>query len=62
MLDLVALATVADVAPLRGENRVMVRLGLARLAETDTVGLRSLIRAARLDGTPLTAGRIGGGC
>ena len=59
MLDLVALATVADVAPLRGENRVMVRLGLARLTETDNIGLRSLIRAARLDGKPLTAGRIG---
>ena len=59
MLDLVALATIADVAPLRGENRVFVRLGLKRLADTRNLGLKSLIRAARLDGKPLTAGRVG---
>ena len=59
MLDLVALATVADVAPLRGENRVFVRYGLKVLADTQNVGLRALIRAAGLSGKPLTAGRIG---
>ncbi|MDE3054048.1 MAG: single-stranded-DNA-specific exonuclease RecJ [Gemmatimonadota bacterium] len=59
MLDLVALATVADIAPLRGENRVMVRYGLRLLSETRNVGLRALIRAAGLDRKPLTAGRVG---
>ncbi len=59
MLDLVALATVADVAALRGENRVFVRLGLKRMQESPNRGLAALIRAARLDGKPLTAGRIG---
>jgi single-stranded-DNA-specific exonuclease len=59
MLDLVALATVADIAPLRGENRVFVRYGLRMLAETDNIGLRALIRAAGLEGKALTAGRIG---
>ncbi|HEU4989901.1 MAG TPA: single-stranded-DNA-specific exonuclease RecJ, partial [Gemmatimonadaceae bacterium] len=59
MLDLVALATVADIAPLRGENRVFVRYGLRMLAETRNVGLRALIRAAGLDRKPLTAGRVG---
>ncbi len=59
MLDLVALATIADIAPLRGENRVMVRYGLRMLAETRNIGLRALIRAAGLDGKPLTAGRVG---
>ena len=59
MLDLVALATVADVAPLRGENRVFVRLGLKQMMESPNRGLAALIRAARLDGKPLTAGRIG---
>jgi single-stranded-DNA-specific exonuclease len=59
MLDLVALATVADVAPLRGENRVFVRYGLKMLAETENIGMRALIRAAGLSGKPLTAGRIG---
>ena len=59
MLDLVALATVADVAPLRGENRVFVRYGLRMLAETRNTGLRALIRAAGLEGKALTAGRLG---
>jgi single-stranded-DNA-specific exonuclease len=59
MLDLVALATVADVAPLRGENRVFVRYGLKMLSETRNIGLRALIRAAGLDGKALTAGRLG---
>jgi single-stranded-DNA-specific exonuclease len=59
MMDLVALATVADVAPLRGENRVFVRYGLKMLSETRNVGMRALIRAAGLDGKQLTAGRIG---
>ena len=59
MLDLVALATIADIAPLRGENRVFARYGLRMLSETKNVGLRALIRAAGLDGKPLTAGRVG---
>ena len=59
MLDLVALATVADVAPLRGENRVFVRWGLKMLAETRNIGMRALLRASGLDGRELTAGRIG---
>ena len=59
MLDLVALATIADIAPLRGENRIMVRYGLKMLAQTRNVGLRALIRAAGLDGKALNAGRVG---
>lgn len=59
MLDLVALATIADIAPLRGENRVFARYGLKMLAETKNLGLRALIRSAGLDNKPLTAGRVG---
>ena len=59
MLDLVALATIADVAPLRGENRVFVRYGLKMLADTRNIGMRALLRASGLDGKQLTAGRIG---
>lgn len=59
MLDLVALATVADVAALRGENRVFVRYGMKMIADTENVGLRALLRASGMDGKPLTAGRIG---
>jgi single-stranded-DNA-specific exonuclease len=59
MLDLVALATIADIAPLRGENRVFARYGLKMLAETKNLGLRALIRATGLDNKVLTAGRVG---
>ena len=59
MLDLVALATIADVAPLRGENRIFARYGLRLMAETPHQGLRALMRASGVDGKTLTAGRIG---
>jgi single-stranded-DNA-specific exonuclease len=59
MLDLVAFATIADVAPLKGENRVLARYGLKVLNDTSNPGLRALRRAAGLDGRPITAGRIG---
>jgi len=59
MLDLVALATIADVAPLKGENRVLVRYGLRMLAETRNIGLRAMIRAAGLQNKLMTAGRVG---
>lgn len=59
MIDLVGLATIADVAPLRGENRVLAKHGLRVLNETKNVGLRAMIRAAGLDRKPITAGRVG---
>jgi single-stranded-DNA-specific exonuclease len=59
MLDLVALATIADVAPLRGENRIFARYGLKLMAESPHQGLRALMRASGVDGKPLTAGRVG---
>lgn len=59
MLDLVALATVADVAPLRGENRVLVRRGLALLGDSKCAGIRALVRSAGLEGKEITAGRVG---
>jgi single-stranded-DNA-specific exonuclease len=48
-LDLVALATIADVVPLLGENRTLVRRGLRALAGTDKPGLRALMAVARVD-------------
>ena len=59
MLDLVALATIADVAPLRGENRVLAIYGLKLLSDSKSVGIRSLVRAAGLDRKRITAGRVG---
>tara|TARA_B100001146_G_scaffold223700_1_gene239046 strand:- start:4798 stop:6534 length:1737 start_codon:yes stop_codon:yes gene_type:complete len=52
MLDLVALATVADVAPLVGVNRAFVRTGLAIMARRQRPGLVALSDVARLDGPP----------
>lgn len=52
LLDLVALATVADVAPLTGVNRAFVRQGLKVLARRDRVGLRALADVARMDQAP----------
>jgi single-stranded-DNA-specific exonuclease len=51
-LGLVALATVADVAPLEGENRVLVRYGLNALARTKLPGLLALKKRAGIDGVP----------
>jgi single-stranded-DNA-specific exonuclease len=48
-LDLVALATIADVVPLVGENRSLVRRGLRALAATTKPGLRALMSVARID-------------
>ena len=51
-LDLVALATVADVAPLAGLNRAFVAKGLAVMRNRGRVGLAALMDAARMDGPP----------
>jgi single-stranded-DNA-specific exonuclease len=48
LLDLVALGTVADVGPLTGENRYLVKEGLRRLNETRNPGLRALIARSGL--------------
>ena len=58
LLDLVALATVADVVPLRGLNRAFVRQGLQIMRQRQRVGLRALIDAARLNG-PVEAWHLG---
>lgn len=52
LLDLVALATVADVAPLIGVNRALVRQGLRVMGQRARPGLRALADAARLDTAP----------
>lgn len=52
LLDLVALATVADVAPLIGVNRAFVRQGLKVMAQRERVGLRALADVARMDQAP----------
>ena len=58
-LDLVALATIADLVPLQGENRRLVRVGLRALASTGKPGLRALMRVARVDPSGLDARSVG---
>ena len=58
-LELVALATVADLVPLAGENRRLVREGLAALANTAKPGLRALMTVARCDPSGLDAHDLG---
>lgn len=53
-LDLAAIATVADIVPLQGENRVIVAEGLKRIASSPRPGLQALVRAAGLT-PPITA-------
>ncbi len=55
LLDLVALATVADMAPLVGENRYLVRAGLERINRGARAGLEAIRSFARLTGNEITA-------
>ena len=57
--DLTAIGTIADVMPLTGENRAIVRFGLQALKHTRRPGLRSLIRESGAADKPLTASTIG---
>jgi len=58
-LEIVALATVADVVPLLDENRAIARAGLRRLAQTAKPGLRALMRVAHVDPAAVDESSIG---
>ena len=58
-LDLVALATIADVVPLVDENRALAAAGLRALACTRRPGLQALMRGARVDPAAVDAGAVG---
>ena len=58
-LDLVGLATIADVVPLLDENRSLAIAGLRSLARTQKPGLRALMRAAGVDPAAIDAGAVG---
>lgn len=59
MLDLVALGTVADLVPLIGENRVLVKRGLQRLTKTERPGLLAMMQQAAGKNRNMSAGTIG---
>lgn len=58
-IDLVALGTVGDVVPLLDENRALVKFGLEAIPESKKVGLRTMLRSARLIGKPVTSYTLG---
>jgi single-stranded-DNA-specific exonuclease len=58
-LDLVALATIADVVPLLDENRALAHAGLRALSRTQKPGLQALMRAARVDPAVVDTGAVG---
>ena len=59
LLDFVAVATICDVVPLTGENRLFVVKGLSRLRQSENVGMRALIRANELSDSVINEGHIG---
>ncbi|MBI2944100.1 MAG: single-stranded-DNA-specific exonuclease RecJ [Candidatus Wallbacteria bacterium] len=58
-LDVVTIGTVADMVPLVGENRAIVRHGLCQLARTEHPGLRALLGLEQLVGRRLTVDHVG---
>ena len=58
-LALVAIGTVADCAPLAGENRILVHHGLQALAASRNPGLRAILAQTRLEEGPITANDVG---
>lgn len=59
LLALSAIGTIADVAPLTGENRIIASYGLAALSDSKMAGIEALIKVCKLEGKPITAGHVG---
>lgn len=58
-VDLVAVGTVADVMPLVGENRYLVRMGLKKLESAPRPGIAAMLRESGIDGHKITAATVG---
>ncbi len=57
-LDLVTIGTVADVMPLKGENRSIVRRGIQLINDSDRVGIQALTEIAGLEGKTIKSGTV----
>ena len=57
-LDLVAMGTAADIAPLIGENRILTKHGIRQIARTNKPGLKSLCFVSGLMGKEITSGQV----
>lgn len=58
-IELVAVGTVADIVPLVGENRLLVKLGLEKMSKNENIGLRSLMQVCNLKDAKIDAGKVG---
>jgi len=58
-IDVVTVGTIADVMPLIGENRILVKNGIDRLVQTTNPGLKALMKQASVDMNHITANTIG---
>lgn len=58
-LDLVSLGTIADIAPLVGENRILARHGLSEMNKRERIGLKALMQVGGLEGKDVSSGHIG---
>ena len=58
-LDLVALSTISDMAPLTGENRILVKNGLAMLSERKNLGIRALAEVSKMKAVKVDTGHVG---
>ena len=58
-LDLVCLATIADIVPLTGDNRILVRYGLEKIQTTFRPGLKALIKKTGRENEPITPWQVG---
>jgi single-stranded-DNA-specific exonuclease len=58
-LDLVSLGTIADIAPLVGENRILAKYGLEVLNRNNRIGLQALIEVSGLSGKDISCGHVG---
>lgn len=59
LLDIVSIGTIADIVPLLGENRIIVKEGLKRLNETQNIGLKALIKASGLQNSEIDEYHVG---
>ncbi|GIP39234.1 single-stranded-DNA-specific exonuclease RecJ [Paenibacillus sp. J31TS4] len=59
LLEYAALGTVADLMPLTGENRILVRLGLERMRQAAGPGMQALLAVAGIDRRQVNAGHLG---
>jgi single-stranded-DNA-specific exonuclease len=58
-MDLAALGTIADIAPIIDENRIIVKFGLTEIADGDRPGIKALKSVSGINGGPVDCGMVG---